>query len=64
MRRYKYLEKMFVEEMKKILVFLKGFEEGHRHRLAKASAYWLANSVLPPTVLTSLLQVNFPKLVS
>ena len=27
MRRYKYLEKMLVEEMKKILVYLKGFTD-------------------------------------
>ena len=27
MRRYKYLEKMLVEEMMKILVYLKGFSE-------------------------------------
>jgi hypothetical protein len=27
MRRYKYLEKMLTEEMKKILVYLKGFSQ-------------------------------------
>ena len=27
MRRYKYLEKMLSEEMKKILVYLRGFSE-------------------------------------
>jgi hypothetical protein len=27
MRRYKYLEKMLFEEMKKILVYLKGFSQ-------------------------------------
>ena len=30
MRRYKYLEKMLVEEMKKILVYLKGFTDVSR----------------------------------
>ena len=58
MRRYKYLEKMFVEEMKKILVFLKGFEEPQRHKLAMATAFWLASSTLPPTCLINLLQVG------
>ena len=27
MRRYKYLEKMLTDEMKKILVYLRGFSE-------------------------------------
>ena len=31
MRRYKYLEKMLVEEMKKILVYLKGFTDVSHH---------------------------------
>ena len=31
MRRYKYLEKMLVEEMKKILVYLKGFTDVSYH---------------------------------
>ncbi|CAG0924556.1 unnamed protein product, partial [Notodromas monacha] len=61
MRRYKYLEKMFEEEMKKILVFLKGFEDAQRHRLAKATAFWLASSTLPPTCLINLLQEHLVK---
>jgi hypothetical protein len=60
MRRYKYLEKMFEEEMKKILVFLKGFEDAHRHKLAMATAFWLASSTLPPSCLLNLLQVCSP----
>ncbi len=35
MRRYKYLEKMHEEEMNKILVYLKGFSEDERNRLAQ-----------------------------
>lgn len=35
MRRYKYLEKMHEEEMNKILVYLKGFTEEERKRLAQ-----------------------------
>ena len=37
MRRYKYLEKMHEEEMNKILVYLKGFTEEERIRLAQVS---------------------------
>ena len=40
MRRYKYLEKMLSEEMKKILVYLRGFTEQHRTRLAQITAIW------------------------
>lgn len=61
MRRYKYLEKMFEEEMKKILSFLKGFEESQRHRLAMATAFWLAGSILPPACLINLLQEHLVK---
>lgn len=56
MRRYKYLEKMFEEEMKKILVFMKGFSEEEIVKLAKATSFWIMDGVLPPTVLIKLLQ--------
>ncbi|BES99058.1 initiation factor 5C [Nesidiocoris tenuis] len=51
MRRYKYLEKMFEDEMKKVLVFLKGFTEEERIKLARMTALWIANSSIPPSVL-------------
>ncbi len=35
--RFKYLEKMHEEEMNKILVYLKGFSDEDRRRLAQAS---------------------------
>ena len=41
MRRYKYLEKMFEEEMKKVLVFIKGFTPSERTKLARMTALWL-----------------------
>merc|ERR1712170_246987 len=47
MRRYKYLEKMLVEEMMKILVYLKGFSEEHRLRLARVTALWVCSGLLP-----------------
>ena len=41
MRRYKYLEKMFEEEMKKVLVFIKGFTPSERIKLARMTALWI-----------------------
>lgn len=41
MRRFKYLEKMFEEEMKKVLVFIKGFKPSERIKLARMTALWL-----------------------
>lgn len=60
-RRYKYLEKIFEEEMKKILVFLKGFGEIERHKLALITALFLANGQIPATVLSSLFQEHLVK---
>lgn len=51
MRRYKYLEKMFEEEMKKILIFIKGFTPLERIKLARMTALWMANGSIPPQVL-------------
>jgi hypothetical protein len=50
-RRYKYLEKMLGELMKKILVYLKGFTEDERTRLAYLTALWVANGLLVPNTL-------------
>jgi len=57
-RRYKYLEKMFEEEMKKILIFIKGFSEEERLKLARMTALWLANGALPPPILQVLINVS------
>lgn len=53
-RRYKYLEKMFEEEMKKVLVFIKGFQPIERVKLARMTALWIASGAVPPTVLAVL----------
>lgn len=55
MRRYKYLEKMHEEEMNKILVYLKGFTEEERKRLAQVTALWLASGQIPATTLGVLI---------
>jgi len=54
MRRYKYLEKMFEEEMKKVLVYIKGFTTSERIKLARMTALWLVNGSVPPNVLLVL----------
>lgn len=56
MRRYKYLEKMHEEEMQKILVYLKGFTDDERERLAQITALWLASGQIPSTILPVLIQ--------
>ncbi|KAK7864655.1 hypothetical protein R5R35_012424 [Gryllus longicercus] len=61
MRRYKYLEKMFEDEMKKVLIFIKGFTELERIKLARMTALWISNGSVPPTVLLVLLNEHLVK---
>ena len=61
MRRYKYLEKMFEEEMKKVLVFMKGFSPLERIKLARMTALWISNGSVPPTVLSVLINEHLVK---
>ncbi|PBC27148.1 Protein extra bases [Apis cerana cerana] len=61
MRRYKYLEKMFEEEMKKVLVFMKGFTPKERIKLARMTALWISNGSVPPTVLSVLINEHLVK---
>jgi len=61
MRRYKYLEKMFEEEMKKVLIFIKGFTPSERIKLARMTALWIANGAVPPNVLLSLINEHLIK---
>lgn len=49
---------MFEEEMKKILVFIKGFNEQERIKLARMTALWISNGSVPPTVLQVLINVR------
>lgn len=58
MRRYKYLEKMLEEEMKKVLVYIKGFTESERVNLARMTALWISSNSVPPAVLNSLINVR------
>ena len=56
--RFKYLEKMHEEEMKKILVYLKGFTAEQKTALAQITALWLASGQVPPTILPILINVS------
>ncbi|KAK3532449.1 hypothetical protein QTP86_018088, partial [Hemibagrus guttatus] len=60
-RRYKYLEKAFEEEIKKLLLFLKAFTESEQAKLAMLTGILLATGTLPPAILTSLFSDNIVK---
>lgn len=61
MRRYKYLEKMFEEEMKKVLIFIKGFTPSERLKLARMTGLWIGNNAIPPNVLHVLINEHLVK---
>ncbi|XP_016895674.2 basic leucine zipper and W2 domain-containing protein 1-A-like [Cynoglossus semilaevis] len=60
-RRYKYLEKGFEEEIKKLLLFLKGFTESEQNKLAMLTGILLANSDISASILSSLFNENLVK---
>uniref|UniRef100_A0A3Q2VAW9 Basic leucine zipper and W2 domains 1a n=1 Tax=Haplochromis burtoni TaxID=8153 RepID=A0A3Q2VAW9_HAPBU len=60
-RRYKYLEKGFEEEIKKLLLFLKGFTESERNKLAMLTGILLANGSISASILNSLFNENLVK---
>ncbi|KAL8594680.1 hypothetical protein ACOMHN_052413 [Nucella lapillus] len=60
-RRYKYLEKPFEEEVHKILVFQKGFEAEERQKLAIVTGQILANGLASPRVLRALFEDHLVK---
>ncbi|XP_073533360.1 eIF5-mimic protein 1 [Phyllobates terribilis] len=60
-RRYKYLEKAFEDEIKKLLLFLKAFSEAEQTKLAVLTGILLAGGTLPATILTSLFTENIVK---
>ncbi|XP_014663339.1 PREDICTED: basic leucine zipper and W2 domain-containing protein 1-A-like [Priapulus caudatus] len=55
-RRYKYLEKYFQDEVKKVLLFLKGFTPEERNKLAIIMGLFLASGQVVPTCLPALKQ--------
>ncbi|KAM7040622.1 LOW QUALITY PROTEIN: eIF5-mimic protein 2-like [Molossus nigricans] len=60
-RCYKYLEKGFEDKVKKLLLFLKGFSESERNKLAMLTGVLLANGTLNASILNSLYNENLVK---
>ncbi|CAG9830103.1 unnamed protein product [Diabrotica balteata] len=60
MRRYKYLEKLFQDEIKKILLFVKYFLPSDRKKLSVMLYIWIANGSIP---FTAVLVLNNSHLV-
>ncbi len=44
--------------MKKVLVYIKGFNDSERVKLARMTALWISNGSVPPAVLNSLINVS------
>lgn len=61
LRRYKYLEKSFDEELVKLIKFLKGFTAEERVKLAKVVGYCLANGLGNSTCISSLFEEHLVK---
>lgn len=54
-RQYKYLEKSLDDEMKKVLMFLKGFSDVQRDRLVLATYLLISSSLISPACLGQIL---------
>lgn len=54
MRRFKYLEKLFQDEIKKILMFVKYFTPAERKKLSVMVSLWIANGSIPFNVILVL----------
>jgi len=60
-RRYKYIEKPLGEELMKLMVFLKGFSEEERQKVATMTGICLANSLGNPECLNTLFEEHLVK---
>lgn len=60
-RRYKYLEKQYDEELKKLLIFLKGFNEDERCKLAMFYGITFANGLGNAACLSQLFEEHIVK---
>ncbi|ESO01408.1 hypothetical protein HELRODRAFT_82136 [Helobdella robusta] len=60
-RRYKYLEKSFDDELKKLILFLKGFSIEEREKLAKVIGICLSNGLGSPASLLPLFDAHLVK---
>lgn len=60
-RRFKYLEKAFEEELGKLIMFMKGFSEDNRQKLGMVIGVCLANNLGNPTCLNKLFDDHLVK---
>lgn len=60
-RQYKYLEKSLDDEMKKVLMFLKGFTEIQRSRLTLATYLLISSNLISSTCLSQILNEHLVK---
>lgn len=60
-RRYKYLERSFEDELQKILIYLKAYSEEERCKLAIITGLFLANSLCSAKILSSLFEQHVVK---
>ncbi|XP_014785883.1 eIF5-mimic protein 2 [Octopus bimaculoides] len=60
-RRYKYLERSFEDELQKILIYLKAYSEEERCKLAIITGLFLANGLCSAKILSSLFEQHVVK---
>ncbi|OXA43723.1 protein krasavietz [Folsomia candida] len=60
-RRFKYLEKLFQEQIKKVFTYMKRYSDEDRIKLARMTALWICNGSLPPTCLALVGQEHLVK---
>ncbi|XP_022295017.1 eIF5-mimic protein 2-like [Crassostrea virginica] len=61
LRRYKYLERSFEDALKKILYFMKGFQDDEKQKLAIITGIFLGNGFCSAKVLSSLFEEHLVK---
>ncbi|GAB1597923.1 basic leucine zipper and W2 domain-containing protein 1-like [Argonauta hians] len=60
-RRYKYLERSFEDELQKILIYLKAYSDEERCKLAIITGLFLANGLCSAKILSSLFEQHVVK---
>lgn len=60
-RRYKYLERSLEDAFSKVILFMRSFQPEQRQKLATLSALLFSVGLIPPSVLTQLLQDHMVK---
>lgn len=60
-RQYKYLERSLDDEMKKVVMFMKGFSDIQRTRLTIATYLMISSGLVPPTCLSKIMNEHLIK---